>query len=134
MKRLKKVSPFVMEALDLPKLPTKSCGPRPTRRSRGSGSRSAGPGLRLRSPRERILPLSFFQVDDYLSCPLKYKFRHLVGCPSSPTIRSYSDASCTTPSIFSCHKKMAGKSVSEEDLIREYERIWVNEGFFQPGA
>ncbi len=77
LKRLKKVSPFVLEALDIPKMPEevlRSLGPRrdpPLRPGRGAAGDAGAP-----SRPGGTLTLSFVRVEDYLVCPLKYRFRH----------------------------------------------------------
>ena len=85
--RARRVSPFVLEALDLP-----------------AASGMPGAGARISTPSERLatfeasaapagvpngpitepLSLSFYQVDDYLTCPLKYKFAHVLRVPLAP--------------------------------------------------
>jgi DNA helicase-2/ATP-dependent DNA helicase PcrA len=129
LKRLKKVSPFVLEALDVPQLPDEVL-----RTSAIEEIRRYGAG----SSENRILPqfrvgdittLSYFQVEDFLTCPLKYKFRHLLRVPVLAhhslvfgrvlhnTIHSF------------LRKRMAGEKVGEKELLEEYEGLWVNEGF-----
>ena len=129
LKRLKKVSPFVLEALDVPQLPDEVL-----RTSAMEEIRRYGMGL----PEDRIPPqfkvkevltLSYFQVEDYLTCPLKYKFRHLLRIPVLPhhslvfgrvlhnTIHSF------------LRKRLAGQRTGEKEILAEYESLWVNEGF-----
>jgi DNA helicase-2/ATP-dependent DNA helicase PcrA len=129
LKRLKKVSPFVLEALDVPQLPDEVL-----RTSAMEEIRRYGVG----APEDRIptqfkvtdlLTLSYFQVEDYLTCPLKYKFRHLLRVPVLPhhslvfgrvlhnTIHSF------------LRKRMAGEKAGEKELLIDYESLWVNEGF-----
>jgi len=118
-----------MEALDLPKLPDEVLRASAYEEIKRFGFRECGPRTPARVPAGEFLSLSFFQVDDYLSCPLKYKFRHLVRVPVQPHHSLVFGRVLHNAIHFLLHKKMAGKEVSEEDLNREYERIWVNEGF-----
>ncbi|MFQ5721964.1 MAG: ATP-dependent helicase, partial [Candidatus Aminicenantales bacterium] len=85
LKRLKKISPFVLEALDLLQTPEdvlrssvleeiKRYSPQPP---------SVYPVHTL--SQNKPLTLSYFQVDDYLTCPLKYKFRHIMKIPVLPS-------------------------------------------------
>jgi DNA helicase II / ATP-dependent DNA helicase PcrA len=129
LRRLKKVSPFVLEALDIPRMPDEVLRTSALEEIKRYG---------LESPEDRILPqvkakdvlhLSYFQVEDYLTCPLKYKFRHVLRIPVPPhhtlvfgrvlhnTIHSF------------LRKRMLGKIVEKAELFEEYERLWVNEGF-----
>jgi len=129
LKRLKKVSPFVLEALDVPQLPDEVLRTSAIEEIRRYGAGSAEdripPEFRVRD----IHTLSYFQVEDYLTCPLKYKFRHLLRVPVLAhhslifgrvlhnTIHSF------------LRKRMAGEKVGEKELLEEYEGLWVNEGF-----
>ena len=85
--RARRVSPFVLEALDLP---TAAGVP-------GAGARTSPPAERLATfetsspsavaadgPITEPLSLSFYQIDDYLTCPLKYKFAHVLRVPLAP--------------------------------------------------
>jgi DNA helicase-2/ATP-dependent DNA helicase PcrA len=129
LKRLKKVSPFVLEALDVPQLPNEVL-----RTSAMEEIRRYGVGLPedLIPPQfkvREVLTLSYFQVEDYLTCPLKYKFRHLLRVPVLPhhslvfgrvlhnTIHSF------------LRKRMAGEKAGEKELLMNYESLWINEGF-----
>ncbi|MBN2408358.1 MAG: ATP-dependent helicase, partial [Candidatus Aminicenantes bacterium] len=129
LKRLKKVSPFVLEALDIPKLPGEiqraSSLEEIARYGEGPAAGRVPPRLRVKD----IITLSHFQVEDYLACPLKYQFRHVWRIPVPPhhalvfgrvlhsVIHSY------------LLRRMAGEKVAERALLREYEKQWTNEGF-----
>ena len=75
-------SQFVLEALDLPTDAARPCKARRWRRSSGSRRRPR-PGARRRAaarPRRRA-ELSHRQVDDYQTCPLKYRYVHVLRVP-----------------------------------------------------
>jgi len=129
MKRLKKVSPFVLEALDLPKLPDEVLRASAFEEIKRFGFQDGGPRSPAPLSAKETLTLSYFQVDDYLSCPLKYKFRHVLRVPVQPHHALVFGRILHNAIHFLLRKKMTGKEVSEEDLYREYERTWVNEGF-----
>ncbi len=129
LKRPKRVSPFVLEALDVPKMPEdvlKATVLEEIRRSALSDDRP-----RIPSPVRPAgaLRLSHVQVEDYLACPLKYRFRHVMRVPVLPhhslvfgrvlhaVIHSY------------LTRRARGRRLSEQDVIDEYARSWVNEGF-----
>jgi len=129
LKRLKKVSPFVLEALDISRLPDeilrRSALEELERFSRAEEKDRIRPRLKSKDR----LALSFFQVEDYLVCPLKYKFRHQLRIPVPPhhavvfgrvlhqTIHSF------------LRKKMAGEKMTEAGLLKEYEKAWISEGY-----
>ncbi len=87
--RARRVSPFVLEALDLPAAASVP----------GAGARASTPAERLatfdapprgiavragRPDRPSRSSLSFYQIDDYLTCPLKYKYAHVLRVPLAP--------------------------------------------------
>lgn len=129
LKRLKKVSPFVLETLDLPRMPEDV--------HRTSAleeiKRYAPPTIRtvlMPAIKEKeILSLSFFQVEDYLTCPLKYKFRHVLRIPLLPHHNVVFGRVLHNVIHFYLRHKMSGKNMTEDDLIKEYHSRWVNEGF-----
>ena len=84
--RARRVSPFVLEALDLPWPPARLGRARRPRR-RWSGSRPLERAEAQPAPRRRgdePLVLSFYAIDDYMTCPLKYKYAHLLRVPLAP--------------------------------------------------
>ncbi len=130
--RARRVSPFVLEALDLP---VASGVP-------GAGARTSSPVERLASfgtpPRPALTPegpiteplsLSFYQVDDYLTCPLKYRYAHVVRVPLAPHHAIiYGAALHKAVQLFhSRHAK--GHVMSEAELDEVFESAWTNEGF-----
>jgi DNA helicase-2/ATP-dependent DNA helicase PcrA len=130
--RARRVSPFVLEALDLP---AAAAVP-------GSGARSSTPSERLATfeasaaspmvadgPITETLSLSFYQIDDYLTCPLKYKFAHVLRVPLAPHHAIiYGAALHKAVQVF--HTRHAkGNVMSEAELDEVFEAAWSNEGF-----
>jgi DNA helicase-2/ATP-dependent DNA helicase PcrA len=130
--RARRVSPFVLEALDLPV----AAG------ATGVGAKSLSPLERMASlqrtepspaaVRERSgepLMLSFYAIDDYLSCPLKYKFGHLLRVPLAPH-HSLIYGSALHAAVAEFHKRHArGEVMSDEALFESFVAAWKNEGF-----
>jgi DNA helicase-2/ATP-dependent DNA helicase PcrA len=129
LKRLKKVSPFVLEALDLPNLPDevqKASALEEIQRYAPFTSKVPD----SRKIREKgVLDLSYSQVDDYLTCPLRYRFRHIMRIPVLPHHNLVFGRTCHNTTHFYLKMKMMGKTVTEKDLLQAYEDRWVNEGF-----
>jgi DNA helicase-2/ATP-dependent DNA helicase PcrA len=129
LKRLKKVSPFVLEALDIPKQPQEvqrtSALEEIIRYGEGTAAGRVAPELKVKD----ILTLSYFQIEDYLVCPLKYQFRHRwrIPVPAHHTLVFGRVLHSVIHSYLL--RRMAGQEVSEKELLREYERQWINEGF-----
>ncbi len=130
--RARRVSPFVLEALDLP---VADGAP-------GAGARASTPLERLAVPRadrgragaprgrgDAPLTLSFYAVDDYLTCPLRYKYGHLLRVPIAPH-HSLIYGSALHAAVAEFHRRHArGDVMSEEQLFAAFEAAWTNDGF-----
>lgn len=129
LKRLKKVSPFVLEALDIPKMPDEILRTSAFEEIKRYALPTLQPEIFPQVKTKEILTLSYFQVEDYLICPLKYKFRHILRIPVLPHHTLVFGRVLHNAIHFYLRKKTAGKKITEEKLLEEYERIWINEGF-----
>ena len=130
--RARRVSPFVLEALDLPV----AAG------AAGSGARASSPIERLagleqteaaparrRGRDDEPLWLSFYAIDDYLTCPLKYKFGHVLRVPLAPH-HSMIYGLALHAAVSEFHKRHAkGDVMSDEQLFAAFEAAWTNDGF-----
>ena len=130
--RARRVSPFVLEALDLPVaagIP-------------GAGAHSSTPVERLATfdatasaasapdgPITEPLSLSFYQVDDYLTCPLKYKYAHVLRVPLAPHHAIVYGAALHKAVQLFHHRHARGQVMSEAELDAAFEAAWSNEGF-----
>ena len=130
--RARRVSPFVLEALDLP-----------------VAAGVPGAGARSRTPLERIatfeasapaatspdgpitepLSLSFYQIDDYLTCPLKYKYAHVLRVPLAPHHAIVYGAALHKAVQLFHHRHARGHVMSEAELDEVFDSAWTNEGF-----
>jgi DNA helicase-2/ATP-dependent DNA helicase PcrA len=129
-RRSRKVSPFVLEALDLPATMTSPAAP--TNPSERLGAFEA-PGVPApagrRGPSDEPLTLSFYQVDDYLTCPLKYRYVHKLRVPIAPH-HAIVYGAALHGAVSEFHRRQArGESMSEADLVAAFEAAWSNEGF-----
>ncbi len=130
--RARRVSPFVLEALDLPA----------AARAPGHGARLTTPAERLATwapvetpadaPRGRIeepLTLSFYAIADYLTCPLKYKYAHVLRVPLAPHHAIVYGAALHQV-VQEFHRRHArGDVMSEAELFESFDIAWKNEGF-----
>jgi len=129
LKRLKKVSPFVLEALNL------SRGPEDTIRSssleeiKRYAPATSHPFAFSRVMERGLLTLSYSQVGDYLACPLRYKFRHIMKIPVLPNHNLVFGRVMHNVIHYYLKNRMSDKKLKEEELISEYKNHWVNEGF-----
>jgi len=130
--RARRVSPFVLEALDLPTAAgVPGAGARaasPTERLAGFAA-VAPPAASIEGPITEPLSLSFYQIDDYLTCPLKYKYAHVLRVPLAPHHAIiYGAALHKAVQLF--HLRHAkGYVMSEAELDEVFESAWSNEGF-----
>ncbi len=133
-KRTRRITPFVLEALDLP------AGTQPATRPSSPVERLAGfeapptvpvPAVLARPAGTASEPLllSFYQVDDYLTCPLKYKYVHLLRVPVAPHHAMVYGAALHA-AVQEFHRRHArGEVMTEEALVAAFEQAWSNEGF-----
>lgn len=129
LKRLKKVSPFVLEALDLSKAPEDIHSTSPLEEIKRYAPPTPQPLIAPKVREQGLLTLSFFQMDDYLTCPLKYKYRHILRIPVLPHHNLVFGRVLHNSVHFYLKSRIAKKRISEEALIKEYENLWINEGF-----
>lgn len=128
-KKIKKLSLFVLEAFDFPSADVKPI------------TRSALDQIELFAPKEIVAPniklvqkdellkLSFYQIDDYLTCPLKYKFVHLLNVPLLPNHAIIYGSALHKAAQAYDQAKLNHKSFSQKDLIGVLLRNWSSEGF-----
>lgn len=129
LKRLKKVSPFVLEAFDLSKMADTVRQTSALEEIKRYVKPSPRPRILSQAREKGVLTLSYFQVDDYLTCPLKYKYRHIMRIPVLPHHNLIFGRVLHNTVHFYLQNRMAGNKVSEKELLNEYENRWINEGF-----
>ena len=130
--RARRVSPFVLEALDLPSSAgTPGAGarrPLPLDQLQTFEPRPAPPEPPL-EPITEPLTLSFGQIDDYLTCPRKYRYLHVLRVPVAPH-HAMIYGSALHRAVQEFHRRHArGDVMSEAELIDAFEVAWRNEGF-----
>ncbi len=128
---VRRLSPFVLEALDLP--PT---AVDPVVKAATSLDRIEAAGLPLapvrpaveRAPTSEPLTLSFSGIDAYLSCPLRYKLGHVVRVPVPPH-HAMIYGSALHRAVQEFHRRHArGDVMTEEELDVAFDAAWTNEG------
>ncbi|MGD2246251.1 MAG: ATP-dependent DNA helicase, partial [Candidatus Aminicenantes bacterium] len=129
LKRLKKVSPFVLEALDLAQVPEETLRSSALEEIERYAPRETAAAEISRVKEGEVLSLSYFQLDDYLTCPLKYKFRHIMRIPILPHHNLVFGRTLHNVIHHFLRNKMTGNWLSEDTLIQKYHDMWVNEGF-----
>jgi DNA helicase-2/ATP-dependent DNA helicase PcrA len=78
---------------------------------------------------DRSLSLSFGQVNDYLECPARYRFAHLIRIPT-PASHQMVYGKALHAAVQAFHRRqMAGEQVSLVELYRELDASWESVGF-----
>jgi DNA helicase-2/ATP-dependent DNA helicase PcrA len=142
--RPRKISSFVMEALNLPKgaLAATKTPPLTTIDQEGTNLKpvldtphvavsplNEPPVKGERLQRVDLPPLNFYRIDDYMTCPLKYKYIHILGVPI------YSHHAIVYGSVM--HKAVAAYLLSRQgesplsltELLGVFEKGWISEGY-----
>jgi DNA helicase-2/ATP-dependent DNA helicase PcrA len=128
--RERKVSQFVLEALDLPK-----DAARPFKgKAVEELERFAPPPVQLDESLAPIgaddeLVLSHKQVDDYQTCPLKYRYVHVLRVPILRHHTVVYGSTIHAVVEFYLKRRAEGNYTSLDDLLAEYDRKWLNQGF-----
>src|SRR5262245_8167423 len=128
--RERKVSQFVLEALDLPKdeaRPFKGKAVEEIERFAPPSQPEAGAPAPLAETDE--LPLSPRQVDDYQTCPLKYRYIHQLRVPILRHHTVVYGSTIHAVVEFYLKRRVEGNYTSLDDLLEEYDRKWLNQGF-----
>lgn len=129
-KRTRKASRFICEALDI-SLPdisyTTSSAMQVIERSKPA-QEGVDLGLNTISDTD-ILTLTSHKIDDYLTCPLKYKFVNILRLPvlAHHTV-IYGRAVHKAIESYLL-KRLQGELILEEQICKAFEAAWINEGF-----
>jgi DNA helicase-2/ATP-dependent DNA helicase PcrA len=127
----RRMSQFVLEALDLPPAtPVEAVRPSVAERLARNQhpvrqpTTSAPPSLA-----DKPLTLSYGQVSDYLECPAKYRFGHLIRIPTAVSHQMvYGRALHAAVQAFH-RRQMADQPMSLSELHAELDAAWESSGF-----
>jgi DNA helicase-2/ATP-dependent DNA helicase PcrA len=128
--RPRKVSRFVVEALDLP-------SPAPVARralplealARNQPPPETEPGGPTPLSPHHPLRLSFAQMDDYLTCPLKYRYVHVLRVPLLAHHRVVYGSAVHKAVQRMFQERLDGGAPTEDDVVSAFRAAWVSEGF-----
>ena len=134
-KRLRKPSQFVAEALDLDasQIALQHRSPLSRIERHGTAEANVVPEELVLFPRgEEILSLSHRRIDDYLTCPLKYRYVHVLRVP----IRQhhavvYGNAIHRAIRAYLMNR-IAGRETPLAELHAVFRNHWQAEGFLTP--
>jgi len=131
-RRARRMSQFVTEALDLPPVvETDALHPgllerlaRHERPSRSAAGAAPKPAIG-----DRPLMLSYGQVNDYLDCPAKYRYAHVVRLPTPPSHQMVYGRALHS-AVQSFHRRqMAARPMGLDELHAALDGAWESVGF-----
>jgi DNA helicase-2/ATP-dependent DNA helicase PcrA len=129
-KRAAKMSRFVSEALDLPAAPKGAKGAsalQSIQRYAPVAEPAAAPVLPV--PDGQPLTLSHAQIDDWLTCPLKYLYAHVAHVPLAGDPQfMYGNAIHHAIKVWHQHR-IKGLPIEADDVIAAFDSAWSSEGF-----
>jgi DNA helicase-2/ATP-dependent DNA helicase PcrA len=131
--RTRKVSRFVVEALGLNPKTLHPAASSPLEAIERHAPAQAEPApqdlLGVPGDPENPLSLSYYKIDDYLTCPLKYKYTHLLHMPIYQHHAVIYGAALHQAIAAYLRAKVSGQRMSLEQLQDVFEREWRSEGF-----
>jgi DNA helicase-2/ATP-dependent DNA helicase PcrA len=83
----------------------------------------------LSVPADTPLNLSHYKIDDYLTCPLKYKYVHILRVPVLRDQAVVYGAALHRAVQAYHSRRVQGLTMSLQELMDSFEDHWVNEGF-----
>ncbi len=123
---------FIAEALDLPVSSVEAAGGLGELAALTATASVAGAAQPAQVPRpasNTSLSLSFSQVDDFLSCPERFRLRRVVGLPA-PVHHALTYGTAMHAAVAAFHVSQARQApLTEEQLLAEFGRAWRAEGF-----
>ncbi|HEV8641045.1 MAG TPA: UvrD-helicase domain-containing protein [Methylomirabilota bacterium] len=126
--RQRKVSQFVLEALDLPRDAAHPFKARAVEEiERFAPPAQTGEGTMVPLAPDEELTISHKQIDDYQTCPLKYQYVHVLRVPirRHHTV-AYGSIVHKTVEYY-LRRRAVGNYTPLDDLLGAYERAWAGE-------
>ena len=130
MKQRRRMSPFVAEAFGLP---ARGLGREPQSAleaiERHAPLPAAPAATRAPLADHELLALSNAKIDDYVTCPLKYRYAHEVRIPLASDPRFMYGSAIHNAILAYYRHRVRGLPISAEIVIQEFERSWSSDGF-----
>ncbi|MDH4226494.1 MAG: ATP-dependent helicase [Deltaproteobacteria bacterium] len=127
--RAKKTSRFVLEALDAPQASPLIKTSASEAIKRHAPPPAAGHIERAPLPDDTVIKLTPYEVDDYATCPLKYRYVHVLKVPLLPHHTVMYGSAMHAAIRFYFERKMDNAAVFEDDILSIFKSAWRNEGF-----
>ncbi|MCM8791882.1 MAG: UvrD-helicase domain-containing protein [Candidatus Omnitrophica bacterium] len=127
--RRRKPSQFIIEALGKEIIKEEEVSSSWETISRFSSEGKAKIPFLTSSSQKGLLTLSYFQIDDYLTCPLKYKYVHILRIPIMEHHTVLYGRAMHEAVTRYLRYKINGQNPKEDFLIRTFEEVFKPEGF-----
>lgn len=128
-KRAKKLSQFVMELLDQPKIEKLKHKTSSLERIKRFEKQEEAPTKLPDKFSEEILKLSRQQIDDYYTCPKKFYFAHIIKIPLSENQYFMYGSAIHNALDRYFSQKLRGESPTLIEMIEDYNQSFKNVGF-----
>ncbi|HET7294870.1 MAG TPA: ATP-dependent DNA helicase [Vicinamibacteria bacterium] len=128
--RTRKLSRFVVEALDLPSTPPLAPRSRALEALvRQEPVPDREPGRDRAMAEDEGLVLSFSHIDDYETCPLKYRYVRVLRVPLLAHHRVVYGSAVHKAIQQMFRARLDGRAFGEDDLVAAFRAAWISEGF-----
>jgi len=129
-RRLRRVSQFVFEAKGLDSLEKEKKKASALEAIERFALKKESPEVKPTViPEEKLIKLSYYHIDDYLTCPLKYKYVHILRVPiMEHHAVIYGRAMHMAVSKYFQYK-LAGKNMTLADLLETFRQNFDPQGF-----
>lgn len=128
--RERKVSRFILEALNLPIQAAPATKASALEAIARHGGVEAPSLFMRRAPApDEPLYLTHYQVDDYSTCPLKYKYTHVLRVPIYQHHAVLYGAAMHQAVAVYLSAKMGDQTIPFEKVLAVFDRAWRSEGF-----
>ncbi len=129
-KRSYKRSRFVMEALENLQNEEQFMTASPLERLQGYAPLAVNEPQELKPMSSQDqLTLSYYQMDDYQACPLKYKYGHLLKIPVLPHHSVFYGNALHLAISEYFRRQLQRQSMTVEEIEAVFLKAWVNQGF-----
>jgi DNA helicase-2/ATP-dependent DNA helicase PcrA len=130
-RRVAKPSQFVIEALELPSPPRRAAAASALESIARFAPAAESPAAEiLPLAPDQTLEISHRRIDDYLTCPLKYRYAHVAQVPLGTDPQAmYGIAIHHAIRVYHQHR-MRHLPISAAEVITAFEGAWSSEGFY----
>ncbi|PIQ88844.1 MAG: hypothetical protein COV72_06095 [Candidatus Omnitrophica bacterium CG11_big_fil_rev_8_21_14_0_20_42_13] len=132
-KKTRKISRFIFEALgteEKAKIEVKKASSLEAIKRNAPLARIKPLPLAKAVRKEAILNLSYYQIDDYMSCPLKYKYVHILRVPIMEHHTVLYGKAMHDAVLRYYQSRSNNIAITESDLLNIFDNAFRPEGFF----